>query len=472
MAGITSIGAYVPMYRLEGEEIGRMWRTGGTGGEKAVAGYDEDSLTMGIAAAQDCIRRSPREPGSLYFATTTSTYKEKQHAAIMASVLDLERTARTADITNSLRGGTTALSTAFDAVKAGSCTDALVVASDCRMGAPKGRFEHLLGDGAAALMIGAEDPIAEIEASYSLYSDFTDVWRTETDIFLRSGEGRFIEEAGYTPIMQEAIAELMKRTGTAPGDFAKIVFYAADQKQHAGLTKKMGFEPSRVQDPIFRSIGNTGTAAVLIMLVQALVEAQPDDRILVAGYGDGADTFIFRVTKRIGQMRETPAMGEMLARKKSIDYGTYLTWRSLVPLETSSLPERGESSLASRWRERKLISSLYGVKCRKCGTPQVHSIGQNLRICAACQAKDEFEPYRFSNRKGKLFTYAIDHLQPTRNPPGVNGVIDFDDGGRFMCELTDCEPSKVKIGMPVEMTFRRLLGKGIANYFWKAKPVE
>ncbi len=29
---------------------------------------------------------------------------------------------------------------------------------------------------------------------------------------------------------------------------------------------------------------------------------------------------------------------------------------------------------------------------------------------------------------------------------------------------------KVAIGMPVEMTFRRLAqGKGIVNYFWKAK---
>ena len=67
---------------------------------------------------------------------------------------------------------------------------------------------------------------------------------------------------------------------------------------------------------------------------------------------------------------------------------------------------------------------------------------------------------------------AIDRLQPTENPPGVNGVIDFDEGGRVICELTDCEPDKVEVGMPVEMTYRKMFqSRGINNYFWKAKPI-
>ena len=62
---------------------------------------------------------------------------------------------------------------------------------------------------------------------------------------------------------------------------------------------------------------------------------------------------------------------------------------------------------------------------------------------------------------------------PTQNPPGVNGVIDFEGGGRLICELTDCEVDKVAVGMKVEMTFRKMFqSRGIINYFWKAKPVE
>ncbi len=472
MQGITSIGAYIPMYRLDREEIGRMWGTRGTRGEKAVAGYDEDAVTMAVAAAQDCLRRSNSKPDGLYLATTSAPYKEKQLAAIVASVFDLDKSARTADFAGSLRAGTGALRAALDAAKAGASDEFLVVASDCRMGAPKGRFEQTLGDGAAALMVGSRDPVAEIEASYSLFSDFTDVWRTDADAFLRSAESRFMEEAGYVPIMQGVISNIMKQNGCGPRDFAKIVFYAVDPRQHADLTKRLGFEPAQVQDPLFAKIGNTGSAALFVMLAAALEEAQPGERFLIAGYGDGADAFILRVTDAVGTMRHPPTMQERLARKRSISYATYLVWRDLLPFEASSLPERAEPSLASRWRERKMISSLYGVKCKMCGTPQMHPIGQNVRICVACQAKDQFDFYAFANKRATLFTYAVDHLQPTKNPPGLNGVIDFEDGGRLICELTDYDLSRVKIGMPLEMTFRKLSsGEGIVNYFWKAKPV-
>jgi uncharacterized OB-fold protein len=50
-------------------------------------------------------------------------------------------------------------------------------------------------------------------------------------------------------------------------------------------------------------------------------------------------------------------------------------------------------------------------------------------------------------------------------------VADFAGGGRFLCEMTDCEPEKVAIGDEVEMTFRRLFtAGGVHNYFWKARP--
>jgi 3-hydroxy-3-methylglutaryl CoA synthase len=460
------------MYRLNREEIAKFWQTKGIGGEKAVAGYDEDTVTMAVAAAQDCMGRSDKMIRGLYFASTTAPYKEKQSACIIASAIDLDRRCTTADFTNSLRAGTAALKSALDAVKSGSVDQVVVTAADYRTGAPRGRFEQLLGDGAAALAMGSSDVIADIEGCYSIFNEFTDVWRTDADSFVRSGEGRFIGDAGYLPTMQEAISKLMKTYSLGPKDFSKIVFSASDQRQHADLATKIGFEASQVQDPLFSLIGNTGTAGALIMLVAALEEAKPGDRILFVNYGDGSDAFVLRATQAIARIQTKPMMKDRLARKRSIDYGTYLNWRDLIPLEAPGLPERGEPSLASRWRERRVIASLSGVKCRKCGTPQIHPIGQTVRICVECQSKDEFDDYKFSDKKGRLFTYSIDHLQPTKSPPGLNGVVDFDGGGRLICELTDYELDRVKIGMPVEMTFRKLSqGEGIVNYFWKAKPI-
>ena len=112
MVGITSYGAYVPLYRLSREVIAR-----GARGEKAICNFDEDSITMAAAAAIDCLTGIDRETvDGLYFATTTAPYKEKLGAAIVAMAADLKGEALTADFANSLRAGTSAFRSALDAV--------------------------------------------------------------------------------------------------------------------------------------------------------------------------------------------------------------------------------------------------------------------------------------------------------------------------------------------------------------------
>jgi 3-hydroxy-3-methylglutaryl CoA synthase/uncharacterized OB-fold protein len=473
MVGITSFGAYLPIYRLNRDEIAQAWSGRSSGGARTVAGYDEDTVTMAVAATLDCLRRAGTGTDGLVLATTTAPYKEKQSAAIVASAVDLSSECQTSDITNSLRAGTIAIKSAVDAVNAGSAKNVVITTADCRMGATNGTLEQTLGDGAAALMIGSEKVIAEIEGQHSIFNDFTDQWRTEEDTFVRSAEQRFIDEVGYFPTMQAVVNGLLEKYKLTPGDFQKIVYYASDARQHAGLARRMKLDKSQVQDPLYNSIGNTGTAAPLLMLSAALETAKPRDRILFVSYGDGSDAFIFRVTDEIEKYREKPVVSGQLAGKIAISYGQYLTWRGLVPLEASTLPERSALSLPGRWRERRAIFALYGARCLNCGTPQISQIGQTTRVCVNCQAKDQFEDYKFSDKKATLFSYAIDQLMPTQNPPGVNGVIDFIEGGRLICELTDCEVNKVTVGMTVEMTFRKMFqSRGIINYFWKARPVE
>ena len=137
MAGITACGAYIPIYRLSRDDIARVWGGGGGGGEKAVANFDEDSLTMGVEAAIDCLGSSDRSLiDGLYFASTTPPYREKQSASIIAAALDLRANIFTADFTDSLRAGTGAFRAALDAVNSGSARQVLVVVADCRLPAP------------------------------------------------------------------------------------------------------------------------------------------------------------------------------------------------------------------------------------------------------------------------------------------------------------------------------------------------
>jgi 3-hydroxy-3-methylglutaryl CoA synthase len=446
-----------------------MWGSSNLGGQKAVAGCDEDSLTMAVSAAIEGMSRDGRKMDGVFFCTTTAPYKEKQAAAIIASAIDLESECYTSDFCNSLRAGTLAMRAAIDSVNCGSAGKIAVIASDCRLGAAQSRFEQLLGDGAAAAIIGAKNVIAEIEGTYSVYNEFIDTWRTDEDAFERGTEERFVDSVGYRPMLKQVMSGIMEKYGLAAKDFSKVIFNAPDARAHAAAAKMMGFEVAQVQDNFFAAIGNTGTAASFIMLAAALDHALPGQRMLFINYGDGADAFILRVTDEIQKGRSKATVKEKIDSSIPISYGKYAMWRGLVRVEESRLPDRPLLSAQCLQREKKNVLALYGGKCKSCGTPQY----PKNRVCVVCHAKDTCEDYKFSDKRAKLFTFSVDHLQPTLNPPGVNGVVDFEEGGRLVCELTDCDPMKLEAGMAVEMTFRKLYQtRGINNYFWKAKPVS
>jgi hydroxymethylglutaryl-CoA synthase len=467
MVGITSYGAYVPLYRLNREVIAR-----GARGEKAICNFDEDSITMAAAAAIDCLTGLDRETvEGLYFATTTSPYKEKSGATVVAMAADLKPDILTADFAHSLRSGTSALISALDAVKAGSAKKVLVTAADSRLGIPGSVYEQSFGDGAGALLIGDSDVIATIEASHSVYNEIMDVWRAEGDTFIRSWEDRFTTSHGYSAAVAEAVSGLLKKTGLKPEDFAKLVLYTPDARRSADLAKGLGFDAkTQLQDPFFNNLGNTGTALPLMLLVAALEEAKAGDRILLASYGNGSDAFVLQVTDQIDKIKARRGMKGHLASKKVVDdYRQYLIWRGLLPIE----PRKETVAFISApalFRERDANLRLHGVKCKACGTVQFPP----QRVCTKCHARDQFEPYRFSDKKAQVYTFSMDYITyPVLERPVVNVTIDFEGGGRGLFYLTDREVEQIKCGLQVEMSFRKLMVRdGIHNYYWKAIPLR
>jgi 3-hydroxy-3-methylglutaryl CoA synthase len=436
-----------------------------------VANFDEDSITMGVESAVDCLKETPRERiESLYFATTSPPYKEKEAASIIAAALDLRGELFSADFATSIRGGTVALRVAMDAVKAGSSSNALVVASDCRLPAPNTEFEPLFGDGAAAILLGDSNIAVNILDSYTFTSEFMDFWKTSTDRYYRTWEDRFITEEGYQKILPEAIKRLMKKNNLAPGDIDRVVFYAPDARRHQTLVRQLGFDPkTQVQDTLFNEVGNTGAASVLMMLVAALEDAMPGQKILLANYGDGADVFLLETTEEIGKVKDRRAIKRHLAAKMDLpNYGKYIKFRNLMEWEAERRPP-DRSALTVLWRERNQILRGHGSRCKNCGTVQFPI----QRVCGQCHTKDDYEEVRLSDQKGKLFTFSMDERAMVADLPNVMSLVDFDTGGRFYCILTDREPSRIEVDMPVELTFRNLHdGSGIHNYYWKARPVR
>ena len=481
MVGIVSYGAYIPWYRLSREEFLRAWGGFAIPGERSVANYDEDSLTMAVEASIDCL--ADTDAGTvdgLIFATTTAPYAEKQGSAIMALALDLRRDVRTADMTDSLRAGAAGMAWAIDAIEAGSLSKVLVAASDCRLAGPSSMLEQMLGDGAAALLLGKDDLIATIEGSHSISDEFAGLWRASTDTFVRSWEDRMVLDEGYSSVLPEAIAGLMKKCDLAPKDFAKLVLdLPTDVRRHGRVATQAGFEAAQLQDgaSLFMSVGATGVASGMMGLVAALEEAKPGDRILFACYGNGADAFVLRVTDGIAKLGPRRGMKNHLASKKMLtNYEKYLKWRKLVAEGPPLGPGRGLTSLSALHRDSRMLLGFYGKKCLRCGTPQFFQGGIGyppIRVCIACQAKDQFEDYRFAGRKGVVFSFTQDNLIPAMDPPAAVAVVDFDGGGRAFLDLTDREPDKMKVGTKVEPTFRKLFfDQGIHNYFWKIRPIR
>ena len=75
-------------------------------------------------------------------------------------------------------------------------------------------------------------------------------------------------------------------------------------------------------------------------------------------------------------------------------------------------------------------------------------------------------------KRGTIFTFTIDNLAPVAEHPLPMAVIDLEGGGRLYLQVTDAADGEVKVGTPVELTFRRLHeAGGNRHYFWKARPV-
>ena len=470
MAGIVSYGAYIPIYRLAREHIWLAWGGLPIPGESAIANFDEDSITMAVEAGNNCLRGFNKdEVDAVFLASATTPYLEKQSASIVAEALDLRRGVRTADFTNSLRSATIAIQSALDAVQAGSAKNVLVIAADCRVGHTATADERSFGDGAAAVLIGKTQVIANISAYHTHHDDIMYQWRLDGDRFVRSWEDRFIIQHGYQDNLIEAVKDIMAKTSLKAADFAKAVFFAYDTRRQQTIAKKLGFDvQAQLQDSLFSTVGNTGTAYALMMLIGALEEAKDGDKILLANYGDGADAFVMDVAGGIAKVQENRRGIKYHIQSKMPlpSYTHYLRYRGLIE---GNFFFENQSAATVQWRDRKWNIGCRGEKCLSCGNINLPP----QRICMYCQSKDNFEDITLSDRRGKLFTFSKDSLGPTLDPPIILSIMDFDEGGRFYAQMTDRDPEKIEVGMPLELTFRWMHSeRGIRNYYWKCRPLR
>ncbi len=149
--GFTGYGAYVPQYRLPAQEVARIW-TDGKGGlpikEKAVAGLDEDVITMSIEAARNALARSaidPTEIRAVWVGSESHPYAVKPTSTIVAEAIGTAPHVQAADWEFACKAGTEAIQAAIGFVGSGMADYALAIGMDTAQARPGDALEYTAG---------------------------------------------------------------------------------------------------------------------------------------------------------------------------------------------------------------------------------------------------------------------------------------------------------------------------------------
>ncbi len=475
--GLLAYGAYLPVRRLQRAAVAKThaWFAPGLKGlgkgERTIANWDEDAVTMSVEAARNCLSGQDRDAiGAVWLASTSLPFKDRQNAGIVGDALSLKSEAMTLDVASSQRAGTTALMAALK-----GDTPALVVAADrrgARAGSPQ---EMTYGDGAAALLVGQGDVVAKLISAHTEAVDFVDHYRGEDGEFDYAWEERWVRDEGHLKITPKAIKALLESTGTDAASIARFCYPAAGRNVTAMVAKAAGLPEGSVADNLQSNIGETGAAHPLLMLAQALESAQPGDRILVASFGQGCDALLFEATDAI-KNRPAKSIATQIDKGRADDnYARYMTLNGLVNVELGIRAELDKATaLSNHWRNKDMTQRMMGGHCTECGTNQF----PKARICVnpECGAVDTQRDEGFSDKIGKLNSFTADRLTYSPDPPAYYGMVQFETGGRLMCDFTDIDSDpdhQPEVGMAMRMVFRVKdydRNRGFRRYFWKAMP--
>ncbi len=461
MSGIVRYGSYVPFFRIQRSAMG------GGRGERAAASYDEDSASMAVEASREALRELPEGTAvdTVVFASTSAPYAEKLNAATLQAATNLPKSVAAFDCAGSSRSGLSALLAGLDLAAAGRTV--LVAASDVVVGAPSGPRESGGGDAAAAFVLGGGEPVARLIGRASCTEEVLDVWQSPGMPFARQWEERFGASV-FTPLLVDTFARALASAGVAASDLSRVALDGTNARVFRGFMRPSGLAPAQLADGLASSVGRSGAAHAGLLLASALDGASAGDRIAVACVADGVDAAVFEVTDAIYDGRPKHAAASWIDSKRDdLAYTTYLKWRDVLPFEPPRRPDPDRPAAPPMQRAERWKFGFLGSRCNRCDNTNLPP----QRVCVVCQASDDstIEPY--ADSECRISTYTLDRLAYSLQPPVIGAVVDFDKGGRMLCQLTDVDPDKVAIGDELEMTFRRLYtAGGVHNYFWKARP--
>jgi 3-hydroxy-3-methylglutaryl CoA synthase len=484
MIGIVGYGAYAPRLRLQRAAAAKAnaWLNPGLAakakGERAMANWDEDAITMAVEAARDCL--GPDDDRShvkaFYLASTTLPFADRLNAGVAAAALTLEPQIQAADITGSQKAGLTALAQALCVANGGpEGASLLVAAADKRRAKAVSTQELDYGDAGAAMLVGKNNVLAEWIGGAASTADFVDHFRGATEDFDYGWEERWIRDEGFAKLVPPVIESALKSAGVKPEEVDHVILPCLFKGVPEGIAKRLKIKPEAVRDAMASSLGEAGAAHALVMLAGVLETAKAGQVIVAAQFGQGCEALVFRTTPLVESWKPQRGLSNWLANRKAEEnYMKFLVFNGLVEWERGMRAEKdNKTALTTLYRYNDQILGLVGGRCRETGTVQFPRT--RLSVNPNNTTVDTQEPYKFADRKASILTWSADYLTYAMAPPNHYGMMVFEGGGRIFMDITDVDPGDVDSGMQMRMAFRIKEWdeqRGFTRYFWKAVPVR
>ena len=480
MSGILACGAYLPRLRIARTVIAaaNSWlrAPGGAAakGERTFCNWDEDAITMAVEAARACLASRDRSTiRSLVLASTTLPFADRSNAGIVAAALDLPASTQCTDLCGSQRAGTQALLQALQRAD-GADGEVLVIASDRRLAKPGSPQELAYGHGAAAVLIGEGPVVAQLLGAASLHSDLVDHYRSSGAAYDYTLEERWVRDEGHLKVLPEVIGSALNDAQVTAEQIARILLPVPSRTAQV-VTQRAGMAVSALEDDIVGVCGEIGVAHALLRLAKTLDEAQPGDRVLLAGFGQGADALVLRVFEREPGPEADRKFPQLLAERiEEQQYTRFLSHCGLLGVDFGMRAERdNRTAHSASFRRHRDLLAFVGGRCTACGTVQFPR--SHVCVNPQCRAFETQVTHPLAETRGCVKTFTEDWLAYSARPPLVYGNVALEAGGNAFIEFADTMPGELAVGRPVRFSFRIKdvdTLRGFQRYFWKATPVQ
>ncbi|MHA2388955.1 MAG: hypothetical protein ACXACW_09555 [Candidatus Hodarchaeales archaeon] len=321
--------------------------------EKIVPGPNEDALTAGIQSLNYAIKRADIDPtqiDALFVVSESYPYAVKSSTAIAGK----------AGLTN-LRFGVRGefackpfgefLEIGAALIDADRCRYVAITATDASQGAPGDDLEFSASFYSTTIILGKDNGIAELKGRTSVNYDFSDFVRKEGESFPEhEGQGTSLAFRG---MILSAVKKHVERYSIDPkclpnktwvihspnGSFPNEALLDVSNHYKVKLAEKefdtdgkmLGIKPRVKVSNLAPQIANGYSATVPTALCDAIERAKVGDEIMTVLYGSGAGSDVISITvKQNGSKSATngvPTVQEQIDYKQKISVDDYIRFR-------------------------------------------------------------------------------------------------------------------------------------------------